>query len=58
MTNGRIYSHAASSEWLTRGGHTGSGIGQYGLGSAAGIGGTLAYLVAPALLTIDALRYE
>ena len=29
-----------------------------GSAQPAGIGGTLAYLVAPALLTIDALRYE
>jgi len=38
----RIYGHAGSLDWLARGGHTGPGIGQYGLGSAAGIGGTLA----------------
>ena len=34
--------HAGSLDWHARGGHTGPGIGQYGLGSAAGIGGTVA----------------
>jgi hypothetical protein len=37
-----VKSAAGLVDWLARGGHAGPGIGQYGPGSAAAIGGTLA----------------